>query len=73
MEKYSEALMGLACNMLAIVSEALGLESDAVTKACVEMDQKVVVNFYPKCPEPDMTLGLKRHIDPGTIMLLLQD
>ncbi|GLJ49301.1 hypothetical protein SUGI_1042070 [Cryptomeria japonica] len=72
-DKYSEALMSLASKLLEILSESLGLEVDAVTKACVEMDQKVVINSYPKCPQPDMTLGLKRHTDPGTITLLLQD
>ncbi|GMI96435.1 JASMONATE-INDUCED OXYGENASE4, Jasmonic Acid Oxidase 4 [Hibiscus trionum] len=31
------------------------------------------VNFYPKCPQPELTLGLSPHSDPGGITVLLPD
>ncbi|KAH9779812.1 naringenin,2-oxoglutarate 3-dioxygenase [Citrus sinensis] len=48
-------------------------QKEAFSKACVDMDQKIVVSYYPKCPQPDLTLGLKHQIDRGTITLPLQD
>uniref|UniRef100_A0A2N9GUF4 Fe2OG dioxygenase domain-containing protein n=1 Tax=Fagus sylvatica TaxID=28930 RepID=A0A2N9GUF4_FAGSY len=30
-------------------------------------------NFYPKCPRPDLVLGLKPHTDAAAITILLQD
>ncbi|CAI9096968.1 OLC1v1033243C1 [Oldenlandia corymbosa var. corymbosa] len=72
-EIYSEKLMELAYKLLEVLSEAMGLEKDAFAKACVNMEQRLIVNFYPKCPQPDLTLGLNRHTDPGIISVLLQD
>ncbi|CAI9292581.1 unnamed protein product [Lactuca saligna] len=29
--------------------------------------------FYPKCPNPELTIGVKKHSDMGTLTMLLQD
>ncbi|CAN6475685.1 unnamed protein product [Victoria cruziana] len=72
-ERYCDANMRLASRILEVLSESMGLHKDAFKEACLQMDQKVLVNFYPRCPQPELALGLRRHTDPGTITILLQD
>ena len=64
-ERYSEQLMGLACKLLGVLSEAMGLETDALAKACVDMDQKVVVNFYPRCRSRTSCWGSSERPTPA--------
>ena len=33
----------------------------------------VNMNYYPACPNPDLTVGVGRHSDMGTLTVLLQD
>ena len=50
----------------------MGLEKDALKNACVDMEQKIFVTYFPKRSKPDLALGM-RHTDNGIITLLLQD
>lgn len=69
--KYSDAMLELTNTLLALISELLQVEVDEIEKACGEGKQKVVLNYYPICPHPE--LGLERHTDPGTLTIVLQD
>lgn len=33
----------------------------------------MAVNYYPPCPEPELTYGLPGHTDPNALTILLQD
>uniref|UniRef100_A0A0C9RQ33 TSA: Wollemia nobilis Ref_Wollemi_Transcript_26219_1307 transcribed RNA sequence n=1 Tax=Wollemia nobilis TaxID=56998 RepID=A0A0C9RQ33_9CONI len=71
---YGNAMVDLVKNLMSLISEGLGLHPLAVEEACgEEAEQKILMNYYPACPAANMTLGLKRHTDPGTITVLLQD
>ncbi|KAK6135835.1 hypothetical protein DH2020_030443 [Rehmannia glutinosa] len=73
--EYSREIVRLGGVMLKIMSINLGLSEDYLQNAFGGDDVGAClrVNFYPKCPQPDLTLGLSSHSDPGGMTFLLPD
>lgn len=63
----------LAQRLLELISESLGLRSSYIIDAIGEPYQNVSLNYYPPCPQPELTLGLQSHSDLGAITILMQD
>ncbi|WVZ56578.1 hypothetical protein U9M48_007084 [Paspalum notatum var. saurae] len=75
-EEYNEELVQLCRRVMRLLSSGLGLEPGRLQAAfggeggegaCLR------VNFYPRCPQPELTLGVAAHSDPGGMTMLLVD
>lgn len=57
------------------VSKSLGLEQ-GYTEKSLDLDstmQIFVANYYPRCPQPELAMGLPPHSDHGLFTLLIQN
>lgn len=70
--KYCTEVRALVLNLLAAISESLGLDPDCLNKALRKHAQHMAVNYYPRCPNPELTFGLPGHTDPNVLTVLLQ-
>ncbi|XP_022942589.1 probable 2-oxoglutarate-dependent dioxygenase At5g05600 [Cucurbita moschata] len=74
-EEYGEEVVKLGARLLKLLSLNLGLHQAYLQNAFGGEDVGAClrVNYYPKCPQPELTLGLSSHSDPGGLTLLLPD
>lgn len=70
---YCMEVRQLGYRLEELISESLGLEKDCVKNVLGEQGQHMAVNYYPPCPEPELTYGLPGHTDPNALTILLQD
>lgn len=71
--EYCKEARKLALLLLEAISESLGLERNHIDKALGKHSQQMALNYYPPCPQPELTFGLPGHADPNALTILLQD
>ncbi|KAG1338016.1 flavonol synthase/flavanone 3-hydroxylase-like [Cocos nucifera] len=74
-EEYGREMARLCVILMKVMSVSLGLDANFLQKAIGGDDVGAALraNYYPKCPQPDLTLGLSAHSDPGVMTVLLAD
>lgn len=61
--EYCKSVRGLVLRLLEAISESLGLKRDHIDKTLSKHGQHMALNYYPPCPEPELTYGLPGHTD----------
>ncbi|XP_059065790.1 protein DMR6-LIKE OXYGENASE 1 [Cryptomeria japonica] len=70
--KYAKEIRVLILRLLAAISEVLRQDSDYLNAIFGKHSQVLLINYYPTCPNPDLTFGVSPHSDSGGINVLMQ-
>ncbi|OAY83482.1 Leucoanthocyanidin dioxygenase [Ananas comosus] len=76
-EEYGREVVKLCGALLRLLSISLGLGADFLERSFGGAEEVgaacLRVSYYPKCPQPELTLGLSAHSDPGGLTVLSAD
>ncbi|KAB2095439.1 hypothetical protein ES319_A01G036700v1 [Gossypium barbadense] len=71
--QYLKTSHEMVKKLLDVLMANLGVELDDSNIDAFIGKKMVNMNFYPTCPNPELTVGVGRHSDMGTLTILLQD
>lgn len=71
--KYREGLSRVVEMLYELLSMSLGLPPEYMKNMNYAKTQPMFFHYYPPCPEPEVTTGVRMHTDPTFITVLLQD
>ncbi|XP_076913428.1 feruloyl CoA ortho-hydroxylase F6H1-3-like [Bidens hawaiensis] len=72
--EYIKSSETVVKKLLKILMNGLNVKEIDKTKESILMGSKRInLNYYPKCPNPELTVGVGRHSDVSTLTILLQD
>lgn len=73
-QEYARQLRRLVSKVLTLLSLGLGVEEGRLEKEFGGMDELLMqmkINYYPKCPQPDLALGVEAHTDVSALTFIL--
>ncbi|XP_050205356.1 scopoletin 8-hydroxylase-like [Mercurialis annua] len=71
--EYIKTSSKMVKELLEALMEKLGVKVDDAKIEALIGSKMVNMNYYPTCPNPELTVGAGRHSDMGTLTVLLQD
>lgn len=71
--RYCREIRQLGFRLEEAIAESLGLDKECIKDVLGERGQHMAINYYPPCPQPELTYGLPAHTDPNSLTILLQD
>ncbi|KAK1261652.1 Leucoanthocyanidin dioxygenase [Acorus gramineus] len=75
-KEFAKAIRGVATNMFRILSLGLGLDPDRIELEIGGMEDLLLqmkINYYPKCPQPELALGVEAHTDVSSLTFILHN